>query len=155
MKRALLTVFICVFCLTGLARAQSEGQDLPTEPLTIVTQDGAEHVFEVEVATSPEERQVGLMYRNELAPDHGMIFIYPYDKRVSMWMKNTFIPLDMLFLESDGTVESIRERAVPHSLTPIPSKGRVRAVLELPGGSIDRFGIRSGDKVRFSAFENN
>lgn len=155
MKRALISLLVCLFSITGLAFAQSDGQNLPTEPLTIVTQDGVEHVFEVEVAKSPEERQVGLMYRNELAPDRGMIFVYPYDKRVSMWMKNTFIPLDMLFIESDGTVESIRERAVPHSLTPIPSKGRVRAVLELSGGSIDRYDLRPGDKVRFSAFGNN
>src|SRR3546814_13522615 len=86
------------------------------------------------------------MYRDHLAADAGMLFVYSQPRRVSMWMKNTLIPLDMLFIAPDGRIESIVKRAVPHSLATISSRGKVRAVLELNGGTVDRLGIRPGDR---------
>src|SRR3546814_14529348 len=83
-----------------------------------------------------------------------MLFVYSQPRRVSMWMKNTLIPLDMLFIAPDGRIESIVKRAVPHSLATISSRGKVRAVLELNGGTVDRLGIRPGDRVVHPIFEN-
>lgn len=121
--------------------------ELPRSPLAIES-GGAVHRFEVEVADTPEARAEGLMYRRELAADHGMLFIFAERAKQTMWMKNTFIPLDMLFLSPDGTVLHLVERTVPHSTDIISSRLRVQAVLELPGGTVERLGLRVGDKVR-------
>lgn len=122
------------------------GDDFPRDQLTIQTQTGR-HVFNVEVARTPQQRAQGLMHRSALASDAGMLFDYGYPQPVSMWMKNTLIPLDMLFIGPKGIIESVRVRAVPHSLDSISSKGDVRAVLELNGGATERLGIKSGDQV--------
>ena len=142
-----IRVLLCVV-LAGSAAAAQE-----CEPLRVVARSGAVHDFQVEVADTAQERQIGLMFRRILPPDHGMLFDYRHSRRVSMWMKNTLIPLDMLFIEADGTIESIRERAVPHSLESIPSEGRVQGVLELPGGTVERLGITPGDRVVHHIFE--
>ena len=129
------------------AAAQTEPlQTFSTAPLDIVTRSGR-HAFTVEIAETEAERAQGLMFRSRLAPDAGMLFIYPADRRLSMWMKNTLIPLDMLFVASNGKVVGIHERAVPHSLRPIASPVPARAVVELPGGTVGRLGIRVGDRV--------
>ena len=124
-----------------------------TDSLSIVTSGGVQHDFTIELAANPQQRSRGLMFRESLAPDAGMLFDYNRPRRVRMWMKNTLIPLDMLFIQSDGVVESIRERAVPHSLDTIGSKGKVRAVLELPGGTVDRLGLAPGDRVLHEIFQ--
>jgi uncharacterized membrane protein (UPF0127 family) len=127
--------------------SQAQGlQSFATAPLTLVTGTGR-HKFTVEIAENDAQRSQGLMFRRALAPDQGMLFIYPSDRIISMWMKNTFIPLDMVFISNDGRVVSVHERAVPGSLKAISSGVRARAVLELVGGSISRLGIRSGDRV--------
>jgi len=127
--------------------------DFPTGPLAIVTQDGTRHAFTVELADDADARAFGLMFVRDLDEDRGMLFDYGREQRVSMWMKNTYIPLDMLFIEADGEIESIIERATPHSLQPRPSKGRVRAVLELKGGAAGRLGIAAGDRVFHDIFQ--
>ncbi|WP_420405080.1 DUF192 domain-containing protein [Nisaea sp.] len=111
------------------------------------------HVFSVELADTPEARARGLMFRRELAEDAGMLFIYPGKSRVSMWMKNTYVSLDMLFLDRDGTVLHIAERTVPHSTKVISSRFRVKAVLEVVAGTVARLGLRKGDRVEHSALE--
>jgi len=116
-------------------------------PLTVTTADGTEHVFQVEVADTPEARGRGLMFREELAPDHGMLFIFPRRERVAMWMRNTPLPLDMLFIDDDGRVRQIAERTVPYSEATISSRRRVRYVLEVPGGTAERLGIEAGATV--------
>lgn len=123
------------------------------DSLVLHKSDGTEPAFEVELAVSPQQQAQGLMYRPSLAADAGMLFIYRPAREVSMWMKNTMIPLDMLFIAEDGEIVKIVERAVPFSLTPIPSDRRVRAVLEINGGMVNRLGIRPGDRVVHPAFE--
>ena len=90
---------------------------------------------------------MGLMFRTALAPDAGMLFLYPTPRETSFWMQNTYLPLDMLFIDEDGVIRHIAERTVPLSTTPVPSNGPVRAVLEVNGGTSDRLGIAVGDRV--------
>jgi hypothetical protein len=136
--------------------AQAQAPSLvtfPSSPLGIQTRDGKRHGFKVEVASSPDERAQGLMFRRTLAPDAGMLFDFGRTEPVAMWMKNTLIPLDMLFIASDGAVVNIAQRTVPGSLTPIPSAKPVRFVLELAGGTTARLGIKPGDKVLHPLFD--
>ena len=114
-------------------------------PLTI-TSGGKAHRFIVEVARSPEEQATGLMNRQSLAPDRGMVFPYDPPQMAAFWMKNTLIPLDMIFIRADGTVANI-ETAVPLSLESVPSAGDVAAVLEIAGGRSAELGIKAGDRV--------
>ncbi|HLB06092.1 MAG TPA: DUF192 domain-containing protein [Alphaproteobacteria bacterium] len=130
------------------ARAPFDGP----EPLTIET-GGAEHRFLVEIARTPEAREQGLMLRFELPSDRGMLFDLGTERPTAMWMKNTLITLDMIFIGSDGTIRKIHSRAEPFSLESVPSGGPVRAVLELPGGTVERLGIEEGDRVRHALFD--
>jgi len=114
--------------------------------LTIHSARG-EHRFTVEVAGTPEEQAYGLMNRSELAPDKGMIFPFDPPRDASFWMKNTLIPLDMIFIRADGTIANIAENTVPISLEPVMSEGPVKAVLEIAGGRSAELGIKAGDKV--------
>ncbi|WP_207478597.1 DUF192 domain-containing protein [Arenibaculum pallidiluteum] len=138
--------------LLGLPGPAGALETFKVEPLTIETAAGGRYRFNVEMAQTPAQMAQGLMFRKELAPDSGMLFVHPADQIASMWMKNTFIPLDMVFISSDGRVADIRERATPHSLETISSSVPVRAVLELAGGIVSRLGIRRGDKVLHPAF---
>ena len=121
--------------------------------LTIDTDHGPQ-VFTVELATTSEQMERGLMFRRNLPPDAGMLFVYPESQRVAFWMKNTLIPLDMLFIAGDNKVSRIVERTVPLSETPISSVGEVRAVLEVNGGTAARLGIKPGDVVHDSMLGN-
>ena len=132
--------------------AQAQAQSQPNEPLSIVTAAGTKLKFQVEIARNFEEKVQGLMYRDALAANAGMLFVYPKELRQAMWMKNTMIPLDMLFIRRDGRISHIHERAVPQSLDTISSHGRVLAVLELRGGTAARLGIALGDRVRHKTF---
>lgn len=146
---------------TAPSRAASAGQasderavdSLPRDDLVIETADGQKHHFRVELASTPEERARGLMFRRSLPADAGMIFDYGHETRIAMWMKNTYIPLDMLFIDSAGVIRHIRANAVPHDETPIPSIVPVQAVLELNGGTAARLGIRLEDRVRHKIFD--
>lgn len=137
-----------------LATAVAPAQVLPTTPLTIQSGETV-HEFVVEIADDSAERSRGLMFRKEMAPDAGMLFIFPGNQPVAFWMKNTYIPLDMLFIDRTGRIVNIHERAVPRSLETIHSKGPVRAVLELNGGTAARLAIKPGDTVRHAAFGND
>jgi uncharacterized protein len=119
-------------------------------PLSIKTESGT-HVFRVEVARTPEEQARGLMFREKLAPDEGMIFPMKPPRFASFWMKNTLIPLDMIFIRADGTISSIEAQTVPHSLTPVASLEPVAAVLEIAGGRAAELGIEAEDKVEWAA----
>ena len=120
------------------------------EPLVIHT-GGSAYKFEVEVVTTPETRAQGLMFRKAMPPNAGMLFIYPGEQPVSFWMKNTLIPLDMLFVKADGSIAHIAHNAVPMDETPIDSGAAVKAVLEINGGTANALGIREGDKVEYQA----
>ena len=105
------------------------------------------HRFVVEVARSPQEQETGLMNRPTLAPDRGMIFPYDTPQPVAFWMKNTLIPLDMIFIRADGSIAEIAANTVPLSLEPVPSAEPIAAVLEIAGGRSAELGIRAGDRV--------
>ena len=122
---------------------------LQTVPLTIRSATG-EHRFTVEVARSPEEQRAGLMFRRSLAGDRGMIFPYDSPQEVAFWMKNTLIPLDMIFIRADGTIARIAANTVPLSLQPVPAGEPVAAVLELRGGRAAELGIQPGDRVEWT-----
>jgi uncharacterized membrane protein (UPF0127 family) len=117
-------------------------------PLTIRS-SGKTHRFTVEVARSPQEQARGLMNRQSLAPDRGMIFPYDPPQPVGFWMKNTLIPLDMIFIRTDGTIASIAANTVPLSLDMVPSVEPVAAVLEIAGGRSAELGIKAGDTVEW------
>ncbi|MBO9558972.1 MAG: DUF192 domain-containing protein [Caulobacter sp.] len=103
--------------------------------------------FTVELAITKAEQERGLMFRKSLAPDRGMLFPYNPPQRAAFWMKNTLIPLDIIYIAPDGRVLSIARNAVPHDETPIPSGGVIRGVLEIPGGRAAQLGILPGDRV--------
>ena len=105
------------------------------------------HHFTVEIAASEQEQMTGLMNRADLPRDRGMIFPFPTPRIASFWMKNTLIPLDIIFVRTDGTIANIAENTVPMSLEPVPSDGTVGSVLELAGGRSAELGIKAGDKV--------
>ena len=133
--------------------AQLRLQTFERDQVAIETEDGSRHRFEVELALNGEQQAQGLMYRRGLADDAGMLFLYGREWPVSMWMKNTFIPLDMLFIAGDGRIVWIVERTVPNSLETISSGQPVAGVLEVNGGTVARLGIQPGDRVLYRAFD--
>lgn len=141
-------------CLAvGGNSAIAEAQALPAlSRLSIVSADGRERVFRVELAQTEKQHLRGLMYRQSLPEDGGMLFDYGSEREIAMWMKNTFIPLDMLFIDKAGVIRHIHENAIPHDETAIPSGGPVRAVLELKGGVVAKLGIREGDRILSPVF---
>ena len=118
-------------------------------PLTITTAKGARHRFTVEVARTSEEQARGLMERQSLGPDRGMVFTYQPPQAVAFWMKNTLIPLDIIFISPGGQILRIEANTVPLSEDPVGSGDAVEAVLELAGGRAAELGISAGDKVQW------
>lgn len=114
-----------------------------------ISSHGKIYRFTVEVARTAEEQAQGLMYRSSLAPDRGMIFPFDTPRQASFWMKNTLIPLDMLFIRADGSIANIEANTVPLSLQPVYADGEVTAVLEIAGGRSAELGIAPGDKVKW------
>lgn len=133
--------------------APAVGQGGAREALTIVTDEG-ERTFQVEIADDPRERARGLMFRRSMGSEEGMLFDFFEEQPASFWMRNTYIPLDMIFIKADGTVDSIAERTTPLSERSVPSKGPVRFVLEINAGLTDELGIEPGDQVKGSAIES-
>ncbi|MBM3546318.1 MAG: DUF192 domain-containing protein [Alphaproteobacteria bacterium] len=123
----------------------------PKDTVTIETASGAKHRFNVELATSPAQIAQGLMFRRQMAADAGMLFIFERPDPATFWMKNTYIPLDMIFIGPDGRILNIAERTIPLTETPVPATGPTRAVLEVNGGTSSRLGIKPGDRVRHSS----
>jgi uncharacterized membrane protein (UPF0127 family) len=107
--------------------------------------------FTVELAQTSMEQARGMMFRTELADNAGMVFPFPEPRMASFWMKNTVIPLDIIFVRTDGTIESIAENAIPYSTIPVESGEPVGAVLELRGGLSAELGISAGDTVKWTA----
>jgi hypothetical protein len=144
----LTSVIIAVFFFNAPAYERFEALAASEKLETLLIRvSGGNVKFNVEVARTPKEQEMGLMFRRKLPKDRGMLFIYPYQSIVRMWMKNTHIPLDMVFINSKGIVKKIVERTVPFSLSVISSGEAVRAVLELNGGTSNRIGLKRGDQV--------
>lgn len=151
MKRLFLFAILGILLAPALSAGQGMLATFEKGELAIVTA-GGRHEFTVELALTTQQHQQGLMFRRRLAPDAGMLFDFgPRPRRASMWMKNTYIPLDMLFIKPDGVIESIAQRTTPHSLEAISSRGMVRYVLEVNGGTAARLGITPGDRVELPA----
>ncbi|WP_420393295.1 DUF192 domain-containing protein [Acuticoccus sp.] len=123
-----------------------DGADLPPDRLIARTVTG-DHTFKVELADDPIERQRGLMFREEMAPDAGMLFDFGREGERSFWMKNTILPLDIIYARSDGTVVSIARATTPFSLEAVPSNGPARFVLEVNAGVADAIGLAPGDRL--------
>jgi uncharacterized membrane protein (UPF0127 family) len=135
--RALLAAFtLTLAACSGVGEAERDA----TIPLTVAMAD-ERHVFQVEVARTPEQQQQGLMFRTGLPADGGMLFPFGKPRIASFWMKNTLIPLDMIFVRADGSIDRIAENTIPESIEPVASGGEVSAVLELAGGTAARLGI--------------
>ena len=132
-----------------IAAAREARPGLERIPLRIRSDTGT-HDFTVEVARTPEEQARGLMFRESLAPDAGMLFPFPRPRPASFWMKNTLIPLDMIFIRADGTIARIAVNTTPHSLAPVGVGEPVAAVLEIAGGRSVELGIGEGDRVAWS-----
>ena len=124
------------------------------QTLEIVTHTGV-HTFTVEIAVTDEERERGLMFRRELPEGRGMLFDFKTDVNATMWMKNTYIPLDMIFIRADGRIQRIAENTEPQSTKIIPAGAPVRAVLEVIAGTAKKLGIRPGDRVAAAMFRGH
>ena len=122
------------------------------QSLTFITSSGSRQIT-VEIADTPHKRSMGLMFRRSLGEDEGMIFVHDTSAPVGMWMKNTYISLDMFFVRSDGVIHRIEKNTQPFSEATISSEGDVLGVIEMIAGSADRLGIRPGDRVDYPAFE--
>ena len=152
MRRRLFVLLSLLFALTlaplGLAERLTAAE---LEPLEISSKNGV-HVFAVEMAVTPEQQAKGLMFRRELPEGRGMLFDFGQEQPTSFWMKNTYIPLDMIFIRGDGRIANIAENTVPLSEALISSGGPVRAVLEVIGSTAKKFGIAPGDRVAHAIF---
>ena len=154
MKRwglSLLSVAV-IFLVVLFAPLLKTSNAFERSTLIIFTESGS-HKFDVELAVTPEQLSLGLMYRRSLAANAGMLFNYSRSQKVTMWMKNTLIPLDMVFIDATGTVAHISERAVPQSVKMISSGVLVIAVLELNGGTVARLKIKIGDRIQHAIFD--
>ena len=147
----LLAIFLAT-AFPGRA-AEPQLQQFATSHLTIVSAGGP-HRFTIELAETPGQMEQGLMFRRSLAPDAGMLFDFKQPTMATMWMRNTLIPLDMLFVDQHGRIVNIVQRAVPESDQTIAAAAPVRAVIELNGGTADRLDIKPGDRVLYPIFGN-
>ncbi|WP_457103823.1 DUF192 domain-containing protein [Methylobacterium sp. P5_C11] len=159
LSRAALAVAIACLTLTAvaatppaLAQAAARTATAKSEPLTIVTKSGPKR-FEVEVMRDDAARSRGLMFRRHMAADHGMLFDFERDQPVTMWMKNTYLPLDMVFIRADGTISRIAAETEPLSTAIIASGGPVLAVLELNAGTAAKLGVAPGDRIEHGMFK--
>lgn len=152
-------IAILTFLLFPLAACDGEKSSSVKTPATqgayalqVQTQSGKAYDFSVELALTPEEQAKGLMHRTSLSENAGMLFYFGANAPRSFWMKNTLIPLDIMFVKLDGTIHHIHANAIPQDETPIPSNGKVGAVFEINGGLSQKLGIKPGDKIKHQFF---
>ena|SRR5689334_4281952 len=150
-RRPIELFLIVVLGLLTAAPAGTVAAELKVETVVIETASGA-HSFQTEIADTDPTRAKGLMFRRHLAGDHAMLFVWDRPIAAAMWMKNTYIPLDMLFVAGDGRVVHIAANTKPQSLDVITAGRPVKAVIEVAGGTAARLGIKPGDKVRHPLF---
>jgi uncharacterized membrane protein (UPF0127 family) len=134
------------------AHCKGQPQLKPLEPLQVATAKGTFR-FQVEIAATPTQQEYGLMCRKSVAPDRGMLFVFPHAAQQAFWMRNTLIPLDIVYIAADGRVVSIVKHAQPLDETPLPSAGPALATLELAAGRADQIGLAPGDRVTHKAFK--
>jgi len=153
-----LTILVFVFSFVSALAEDGRGKEswvtFETDTLTIEKADGEMLEYQVELAIEPEQKRRGLMFREELAPNAGMLFIFDAEKKHTFWMKDTLIPLDMIFIDKNGFINHIHHMAKPLDLTHVTSDKDALAVLEVNGGEADRVGIDLGDRVYHETFKN-
>lgn len=161
-QQALWTVVPALAMLLFLgvyAFIHQETHKTPSFPRAALTiqhaHGGAPTPYTVEVATTPSQQAYGLMFRHAVPPNTGMLFVWDNDQIIRMWMKNTYVALDMLFVRHDGVIEKIIENTVPFDLTPLSSDEPIRGVIEIGGGEAARLRIETGDKVLYPAFSGS
>ena len=154
-RRSLLGLMASVLLLMVVSHpSATHAATLRQEPLEITTAK-ATIKFTVEIADTEATRNRGMMFRKSLAPDKGMLFDFKTPREAAFWMRNTLIPLDIIFITRDGRILTIARNAVPHSEVPIPSGGVIRGVLELAGGRAAQLGIYPGDRVKHRIFKRD
>lgn len=147
----LMLSLVALFAVLAFLVAAPAAEAASVQPLEIATKSGV-HVFSVEMATTEEEKQTGLMWRKELPDGKGMLFDFSPEQQISMWMKNTYIPLDMIFIRADGRILRIAENTEPLSTKIISSGGLAKGVLEVIAGTAQKYGIQPGDRVAHPLF---
>jgi uncharacterized membrane protein (UPF0127 family) len=143
----LVAVAACLVASSPTARSAER------QILEIASKTGV-HVFSVELAVTDEERSRGLMFRRSVPESYGMLFDFKRDQEITMWMRNTYVSLDMIFIQSDGRIRRIAENTETESDKIIPSGGQVRAVLEVAAGTARKLGIEAGDRVATPIFRH-
>lgn len=123
--------------------------------LAIQTKEGKSETLRIELAVNDKQREKGLMFRTQMDDDAGMLFDFGKSREIYMWMKNTYIPLDMVFIKEDGTIHHLVRKTTPLSKTLIGSAGPIRFVLEVKAGTIDKLGIQTGAKLQHHLFTSN
>ena len=153
MKRVVLISLACFLWLAGASASVAENAQISKlEPVTVASSESVT-MLTAEVADTEELRTRGLMFRHFLPDDKAMLFDYQNPRPVAMWMKNTNISLDMLFIRADGTIAAIAENTVPQSLDTISVQEPVRGVLEMAAGTVKKLGLRPNDKVYHRIFK--
>jgi uncharacterized membrane protein (UPF0127 family) len=154
MRTLLAAALLVLVANTGNAEPRPDGL-IPLEAFpktTLEIKSGTQkHVFDIWLAQTPEEQEQGLMFVRDLPENRGMLFVSATPRVFNMWMKNTYIPLDMVFIGKDGRIAKIAERTVPHSLATISSDVPVAAILEIKGGEARRRALHAGDSVQWAA----
>ena len=133
----------------GLVFLLGNGEDMYPERLVVTTDDGRQHEFQIDIADTSEKAARGLMFRTEVPSDAGMLFVSDETRIWTMWMKNTLIPLDMVFFDENNVIVEIKEKATPYSLDLISSSIPVKGVLELNGGTAQRLKLAPGHVISF------
>jgi uncharacterized protein len=152
--RFVFASFFAIFSLSAAAQTATPSPDagiaqtLPLKSVTVISGKKT-HKFKVMLARTAAEQEVGMMWQLKVAPDAGMLFPFSAPRQAAFWMRNTLIPLDIIFIRKDGRIANIGPNATPQSLQPVPSLGPVSAVLEIAGGRAAELGIKPGDVVRW------
>lgn len=153
MKSISLPIILSLILMTGLTGTVQAQATFPTDELSIKTAETT-YDFDIELALDDSHRQYGLMFRTELPEMNGMLFVYDRNQSLTMWMRNTYIPLDILFIDAHGKIINIAKSTQPRSLSRISSERPAKGVLELNGGITDKLKIDVGDEIIHSTFEN-
>lgn len=151
-----LHLFLCVVCFKPLVvwadSSGAQAQQLEKAFLKVTGKEGSSVLLHVEIADDMQERAIGMMYRQDVPQNTGMLFVFEDNTERFFWMKNTFVSLDILFLDKRGRIHHIHKNAVPESLERIPSRGKSVGVLEVGAGEAERLGIQVGDYIEYSDF---
>lgn len=154
MMAAVLALVLPAYCAFAVELFEPHVPDNMEKTLTIIDKKGEKHSFNVELAITGPQQEQGLMFVKEMPRDAGMLFVFRMVEPRTFWMKNTLIPLDMLFVEADGRIQHIHSMAKPLDTSMITSGKPCKAVLEINGGEADKLGIEEGDIIYHSAFRN-